>query len=153
MSPVGNQFVRGCFLVLLASVVACRATSRPQPSAPRYLVTESPIDVGRGIGLCIAVDPADQRGIWWWGPGATGCDSRSTGPGLFHADEATVSQSTGSAPLTLGFRLGTHSASRPFVDVRLVVEAGRMRAVESGERVFVQRRTTLDVPEVPVRGR
>jgi hypothetical protein len=149
-----TQFARCSFPLLLASVlVSCRATSPPRPSAPRYLVTESPIDVGLGIQLCIAVDAANQRGIWWWGPGPTGCDSRSTGPGLFHAEEATVSQSIPSGPIALGFRLGTHSATRPFIDVQLVVQGGRMRTIESGVRVFVRPRTSLDVPEAPLSGR
>jgi hypothetical protein len=154
MVRIGTPFQRGCFFSLLVSaLVACRATSQPQLSAPRYLVTESPIDVGRGIGLCIAVDPAHRDGIWWWEPGATGCDSRSTGPGLFHGDGATVAQSTPSGSFALGFRLGTHSASRQFVDVRLVVEAERMRTIESGVGVSVQRQTILDVPLLPLRGR
>jgi hypothetical protein len=139
--------------VLASPLVACRPASQPQLSAPGHVVTESPIDVGDGIRLCIAVDPAQSDGIKWWGPGSTGCDSRSTGPGLFHPDEATVSQSRPSAPITLGFRLGTHSASRPFIHVRLVVEDGRMRAVESGDHVLVRRRMSLDVPEIPVRRR
>jgi hypothetical protein len=88
MAVVRSQFARCWFFLLLAStLVACRPASQPRLSAPRYVVTESPIDVGRGIRLCIAVDPADHRGMWWWQPGATGCDSRSTGPGLFHAVE------------------------------------------------------------------
>lgn len=147
MVRIATPFPLACFLVLLAApLVACRPTSQPQLSAPRYVVTESPIDVGRGIRLCIAVDPADRRGIWWWEPGATGCDSRSTGPGLFHADGATVSRSTPSGLPALAFRVSTHSVSRPFVDVRLIVEDGQMRTVESDVRVSLQRRGTLDVP-------
>jgi hypothetical protein len=138
---------RGSLLILLTFVLfACASTSHPPA---RYLVTESPIDVGVGTGLCVAVDPADQHGIWWWQPGASGCGSRSTGPGVFHAEEATVSRPTPAGETALGFRVGTHSATRPFIEVRLVMKNGRMRALESGAEVAVQPRTVLDVPEMP----
>ena len=148
------QLRRGCLPILFVSaLVACQQRSQPGPSVPRYLVTEQAIDVGVGTGLCVAVDPSDRRGIWWWEPGQSGCASRSTGPGVFHAEEARVSQTAPGGPTALSFRLGTHSAARPFIDVRLVVEDGAMRALESGARVPVQRRQDLDVPEVPATGR
>ena len=154
MAFIVRQLRRGCLIPLLFSaLVACQSTYRSQPSAARYLVTESPIEVGVGTGLCVAVDPIDERGIWWWQPGETGCASRSTGPGVFHAEEARVSQPTPGGPTAVGFRLATHSDTRPFIDVRLVVEDATMRALESGARVSLQRRTDLDVPEVPARGR
>lgn len=133
------------FVPLTLAVIAC------QPAA-RYLVTERAIDVGDGIRLCIGVAPADKDAVWWWRPGATGCDSRSTGPGVFHAEGATVSRSTPARRTAVGFRLGTHSATRPFIDVRLVVENGRMRAVESGASVALLPRESLDLPEAPPGG-
>jgi hypothetical protein len=137
------------FPFLLAwALVACEATSPPRPTAPRYLVTAVPIDVGfGGRGLCVAVDPLDARGVWWWEPGRAGCADRSTGPGVFQADQAAVTRSGRAGPITLGFRLGTHSVTRPFVHVRLVVEHGQMRSLESGARVAIRRRSDLDVPE------
>src|SRR5687768_9132925 len=105
-------------VVVAGCLVGCRVASPPQSVTPRYQVTASPIDVGNGIRLCVAIDPADSQGVWWWGPGASGCASRSTGPGVFRADQATVSQSP---PTAVGFRLGTHSATRPFIDVRMVI--------------------------------
>lgn len=145
----------GCIVVLLASsLVACRTLPPSQPSVARFLVTGSPLDVGLGTrSLCIAVDPLDPRGVWWWGPGASGCDSRSTGPGVFHALEATVAPSTRTGPTAVSFRLQTHSAARPFIDVHLIVEDGNMRGLESGDWVALQRRNNLDLPEIPVRGR
>jgi hypothetical protein len=134
-------------ILLAAASIACQSTDL------RYLVTDKPIDVGDGIALCVAVDPTDERGIWWWTPGESGCASRSSGPSPFHAQEAKVSPTTASGSTNLSFRLGTHSASRPFIDVRLIVEAGTMRATESGAQVSVQRRKDLDVPEEPLRGR
>lgn len=135
-------------LVALA-LVGCRAHT---PVA-RYLVTESPIDVGVGTGLCLAVDPLDEHGIWWWQPGPTGCASRSTGPGVFHAAEGRVSRSTPEARTAVAFRLGTHSTTRPFVDVRLVVEDGSIRALDTGARATLQRRDDLEVPEMPAADR
>ena len=78
------------------------------PADGRYLVTSSAIDVGRGIRLCIAVDPRDPHGVWWWQPGASGCTSRSTGPTVFHADQAAVSPSARPEVTTVSFRLGLH---------------------------------------------
>jgi len=112
-------------------------------------VTARPIDIGLGAGLCIAVDPADPRGVWWWEPGDSGCARRSTGPGVFHAEDASVSQSAKSGPIGVRFRLGTHSMTRPFVDVRLVLESDELRLAESGVRVPTQRRNDLNVPGSP----
>ncbi len=114
----------------------------------RYLVTSTPLMVGlRNTGLCIAVEPRDPHGVWWWEPGASGCTSRSTGPDLFHADRGTVSRSTASDVITAAFRLQLHSAKPPsFLDVRLVVEGGGMRTLDSRARVAVHRRRDLDVP-------
>ena len=139
-------------LLIVPAFIACRSVAPSQPPAERYLVTAIPINVGEGIKLCVAVDPDDQRGIWWWMPGETGCASRSSGPAPFHAESATVSQ-TAPGSTSIGFRLGTHSAARPFIDVRLIVEHDTMRSLESHDTVSIQRRRDLDVPEVPVRGR
>jgi hypothetical protein len=120
------------------------------PSAPadgRYLVTSGSMDVGRGIRLCIAVDPRDPQGVWWWGPGATGCASRSTGPGVFHADQAAISRAAPPGVTAIAFRLGTHSLSEPRLDVRLVIEDGRLRSLDTRTTVALHRRSDLDVPE------
>ena len=145
---------RICSIALLSLVlIACRPAPPSEPSAARYLVTESPIDVGGGIRLCVAVDPVDERGVWWWGPGRTGCASRSTGPRPFHPEDGRVSRATTGGAATCEFRLGTHSRKRPFIDVRLVLENGTLRGVESGEQVAVQQWKSLDVPELPPFGR
>ena len=121
-----------------------------RPSAPahgRYLVTSSAIDVSLHIRLCVAVDPRDPQGVWWWQPGASGCRSRSTGPTVFHADRAAASPSATPAVTAVSFRLGLHSRTPTDLDVRLVVEDGRMRSLDTGAAVTVQRRNDLDVPE------
>jgi hypothetical protein len=141
-----RRLCAGALILLALGPVACRSTSDL-----RYLVTDKPIDVGNGIRLCVAVDPTDERGIWWWTPGESGCTTRSSPP--LHAQAAKVSHTTPSGPMNLSFRLGTHSGAPPFIDVRLVVGNGTMRATESGAQVSVQRRKDLDVPAEPLRGR
>jgi hypothetical protein len=99
--------------LLLVAVACCSAL------VPRYIVTTAPIDVGVRQGwLCMAVDPADPRGVCWWEPGESGCSSRSTGPGVFRAGDATVVTRTESANIEVGFRLGLHGDSTmpSFVD-------------------------------------
>jgi hypothetical protein len=137
---------RGCLFVLTVLVlVACR------PGHARYMVTATPIDVGIGTGLCLAVDPSDQHGIWWWQPGAAGCASRSTGPGVFHAAKGRVSTTVSGTPTSISFRLGTHSTTRPFIDLELLVENASIRALNTGATATLERRSTLDVPEVAPR--
>jgi len=50
---------------------------------------------------------------------------------------------------SVSFRLGTHDLTRPFLDVRLMVEDGRMRSLDTGSAGALQRRNDLDVPERP----
>jgi len=149
MAPVTvrlTHFGYGLAMLLGLVSVECGVTSGPSSSVPRYVVTARPLDIGVGAGVCIAIDPADRQGVWWWEPGGSGCASRSTGPGVFHAEDATVSQSAKSGPISIRFHLGTHSMARPIVDVRLAIERDELRVVESGARVPTQRRNDLNVP-------
>jgi catechol 2,3-dioxygenase-like lactoylglutathione lyase family enzyme len=116
----------------------------------RYLVTTSTIDISPRIRLCIAVDPGDAHGVWWWEPGASGCTSRSTGPTLFHAEDAAVSSSARPEVTAVRFRLQLHSRTPSFLDVRLAIEDGRIRSLDTGASVTLQRRSNLDLPwEMP----
>lgn len=134
-------------LVLTLAIAGCHRA--PSPSHGRYLVTSSPLDVHRGIRLCIAVDLRDPRGVWWWGPGVSGCGSRSTGPGLVDAENAAIAPAAGPGSTAIAFRIGTHDLARPFVDVRLVVDHGRMRSLDTGDAVALQHRNDLAIPERP----
>jgi hypothetical protein len=70
---------------------ACSASSDALNRPPRYIVTAAPLDIGAITQkLCIAVDPTDTHGIWWWEAGHRGCSTRSTGPDVFHAESAAV---------------------------------------------------------------
>src|SRR5688500_13556002 len=94
-------------LVLLLVGLALGACRTSAPSVPRYLVTVAPIQVldARHPGLCIAVNPADPHGVWWWEPGPSGCSSRTTGPAVFSAHHATVSARKSSGAIDVGFQL------------------------------------------------
>lgn len=149
VAPKGT--CRKLVVLIVPAAIACQSVAPSRPSVDRYLVTAVPIDVGDRIKLCVAVD-RDDKGIWWWMPGETGCASRSSGPDLFRPEGASVSQPAAGST-SISFRLGTHSAVRPFIDVRLIIEQDTMRSLESHDSVSLQRRRNLDVPEKPVRGR
>ena len=121
---------------------------------PAYLVTTAPIDLGPGPARkCVAIDPTDRRGAWWWEPGQSGCSTRSTGPGIFHADGAAVVATGASTPIDVQFRLerilGPGSTQSPFVEVHLTIQDGYVRVSGSAARVRVERRNSLDIPGVP----
>ncbi len=77
------------------NLLATRGSAGQVPAATgRYVVTATPITItGLFKALCVGVDPTDAHGVWWWEPGRSGCSSRSTGPGVFPAEDATVSRS------------------------------------------------------------
>ena len=130
------------FAVLVGLLlVACRTAA---PSVPRYIVTATPVDVvNGGFGLCIAADPTDAHGVWWWQPGPNGCASRITGPTVFRAAHARVTASTDSKSVDVGFMLPTMSGDR---DVNLVLQDSLMRVTGSDVRVLTVRRTDLEIP-------
>src|SRR5437588_12857845 len=115
-----NQLSTPMFWAIIALALqpsSVPATLRLQRSA--YVVTTDPIRIHPGPGgLCVAIDPADPTGIWWWGPGRSGCASRTTMPGprqenakglaaLFHTVNAAVSTDS-SGIVHAGFRLAMH---------------------------------------------
>ena len=126
-----------------------------KPAPARYIVTTAPLGVaGVSSGLCVAVDPTDPQGIWWWEPGRSGCSSRSTGPGVFRAEHATVTAPSQSGAVEARFRLqlivSSRSTTMPdFAEVGLVLQDGTMRAIPSAARVPTERRSDLEIPEQP----
>jgi len=132
--------------LLVATLVAFIGQSRSNVEL-RYVVTAAPLGVGVPAKLCLAVDPADVQGVWWWEPGTNGCANRSTGPGVFKADSATVSRNHGA--IEAAFRLPLHAqvGERDSIDVRLTIEGGRMRSSASAEGVAVATRRDLEIPE------
>ena len=113
--------------------------------SPRYFVTSMPLSLfGLSNHLCIAVDPTDPTGVWWWEPGASGCASRSTGPDVFPAESATVTR-TGPSSFQVRFTLQRHS-NVP-LDVRLEAQDSRMWSAATPDiSVQLLQRDNLDVP-------
>ena len=137
-------------LANLAVLLIGGATTAAQPIAP-YIVTSSPIKMHVGSpGVCVAIDPLDPHGVWWWEPGASGCATRSTV--VFHANDATVSR-PGPGLTAVEFRLSIHSIERPHVTVRLILDGYRLRSAETGSEVGVEGRQDLTLPEEVPRGR
>lgn len=144
--------LRHVLVGLMLATVACRSVPPTSARISHYIVTTAPIDVGVAhSGLCVAVDPADPQGVWWWQPGRSGCSSRSTGPGVFHATEATVVARTESAGIEARFRVPLHGGPGlpNFVEVHLTIQGRNMLAASTGARVTTERRNDLNVPEKP----
>jgi len=144
-----------CFALFGLPLVRYEPLPPEQARVLRYIVTTSPIDVGISSKVCLAIDPTDRQGVWWWEPGRSGCSSRSTGPGVFHANDAVVARRQ-SETVDVRFRLGLHvapdSARPPFIDVRLVLHDDGMLEAASGARVPTERRDNLKIPGLPTTG-
>ena len=130
------------FLCVLSLLVAGACRHAVPPAASRYITTAEPIDVGADPPLCLAVEPGNPQGVWWWQPGPSGCATRSTGPGVFPAQDAVVSSSAGA--IDVQFRLQLHVGSP--ADVHIVVRDD-VWSTAAGVRVPTARRDDLDIPE------
>ena len=130
--------------VLLLSVVLC-GCKHAQPGVPRYIVSTAPLKLLAGHpGFCVAVDPSDGQGVWWWEPGHTGCSSRSTGPGVFPAHNgAVVRAAQGATEVSFQIPLMT---SGPLA-IKLTVGQDSMLEERTGLRVQTERKASIDVPE------
>jgi hypothetical protein len=137
---------QAALMLAVLSLAACRSAS---PAHARYIVTAAPLFLLGELhtGFCVAVDPADVKGVWWWEPGRSGCTSRSTGPAVFPADAARVVRTASPNALDVSFEIQLMNASSR--QVRLEVRDDRMREAASGLEVAVARRTDLEVPEQP----
>jgi hypothetical protein len=133
--------------VLLLSVALAGCKHAP-PVVPRYIVSVTPLALlgERHPGFCIAVDPSDEKGVWWWEPGRTGCSSRSTGPAPFPAHYAAVARSAPGA-IEVSFQRPLMT-SGPLV-VKLTLRDDAMLEERTGRRVQTERKPSADVPELP----
>jgi len=137
--------------LIIACAAAVGARAQPANSEHRYLVSATPIDVGvRGPAhVCLGVDPTDRQGVWWWEAGATGCDSRSTGPAVFHADGASVTKTT--SGIQVWFRIplvtGPGFQGADHKDVTLTIRDGHLRVPATGADVATIPRKNLEIPE------
>ena len=129
---------------------------------PKYIVTTEPLSVYNGLrGLCFAIDPGDPKGLWWWGPGRTGCATRNTTSdpanasglaALFHQGDATVASLPGSGQVQAHFRLGLHGPPDLAV-VDLIADGEHMRSVQTGAQVNTRNVNMLDIPLLAPYGR
>ena len=119
-------------------------------SPPRYIVTSIPLKVidPAHPGLCIAIDPKDPKGIWWWDAGRSGCTDRSSS--TMAAGRASVTPATTGA-VHASFQVGLMSGEN--LQVRLEAFDGRIRDTISGLSVPAERRASLEVPERPPVGK
>ena len=137
------RFLAGATSVLAAaSLAACNGVLRPDG---RYLVTATPFQlIAPGHpGFCIAVDSSDTKGVWWWEPGRSGCSSRSTGPEVFRADRARVMK--GAATIDVQFEIQLMKGDP--LQLKFTADSSGIRREPTGERVTLQRRRDLDLPE------
>lgn len=134
-----SAMIRGSVACLFTFLAACA-------SPPRYIVTRTPLKVidPAHPGLCIAIDPNDPKGIWWWDAGRSGCMDRSSG--TMAAGRASVTHGT-AGRLDASFQVGLMSGRD--LQVRLEVFDGRIRDTISGSSVAVDRRASLEIPERP----
>jgi hypothetical protein len=137
----GGAFVQRVAWLLISVAAAGCATIAP----PRYLVTKAPFEfLSRHPGFCVAVDPSDPQGVWWWEPGRDGCASRSTGPVVIRGDRARVARlATGEHDVHFEIQLMTGTPLQ--VDLRLV--DAELRWVTSDVVRPVERRPDLTMPE------
>jgi hypothetical protein len=133
-------------LLVTAFLASCRSAV---PPVPRYIVTAAPLPLlcrSPNPRFCVAVDPNDPSGVWWWQPGRSGCMSRSTGPTAFPAVAAKVGRSpSGALDVSFGIQLHANSV-RP---ITLEVHEDRIRQLPSGPMASAVRRDTLEIPESP----
>jgi hypothetical protein len=132
-------------LVLSVPLAACKSAS---PALPRYIVSVKPLAFlgDRHPGFCVAVDPSDQKGIWWWEPGRSGCSSRSTGPTAFPASHAMVARAaSGATDVSFQIELMNTGPRK----VALTLRDGAMLEERTGLRVPTERKASIDVPEMP----
>ena len=137
-------------LLLVAALSGTACATRP--AAPEFIVTAEPLDVGVvGSKLCIALDVHTKDGVWWWQPGASGCDSRSTGPNLFRGESAAINtwhMARGhSAEFQLQRIMPPDATESPLAVVRIVSREGKMTAVATTATVPTVVRRDLDIPE------
>jgi hypothetical protein len=128
-------------LLLGVTAIGCHTLS---PGRSRYVVTTTPLALlQRHPGFCVAVDPADPHGVWWWEPGRSGCSSRSTGPTPFPASRASVVKASDKTEVRFEVEL---KSGNP-LQVTLTLDDDSVRREPTGERVSTERRRKLDMPE------
>jgi hypothetical protein len=150
MTRMGGRSSLVVPLMFSLVLVGCARSTR-SPDERHYVVTASPIEVGVGSGLCIALDLNDPRGVWWWQPGDD-CSKRTTGPGVFPAEQAVITRGQGAVTADVRFRVQVHGAPHAvdpaYVDVRLALKDGRLGSPGTDKWVNTITRRDLEIPEM-----
>ena len=129
----------------------CQSSSSPKP-LPRYIVTAVPLDIsGNGVGLCIAIDPVDANGVWWWQPGPSGCTTSILGPvPVMRAEGAQVNAFDNAGSIEVGFKVQLRSLTATgladYREVKLTVKDDTMQLAGSTARIATERRHDLKIP-------
>jgi hypothetical protein len=152
MARMGGRSSAAIPMMVSLVIIGCARSSRaPNESEKHYVVTGSPIEVGVGSGLCIALDLNDQRGVWWWQPGDD-CSKRTTGPGVFPAEQAAITRGEDAKTADVRFRVQVHrapdSSDPPYVEIRLALKDGRLGSPGTGAWVNTITRRDLEIPEM-----
>ena len=135
--------MRVASIILVSAALA--ACSTPAPDHPRFIVSAQPFVLfPNGPKMCVAVDPANPHGAWWWEPGKTGCASRATGPTVFPADRADVRTAADTTDVQFEIRLQSGNAA----PIKLTIAHDTIRREPSGEQVPIEHRRDLDIPEM-----
>lgn len=118
----------------------------------RYIVNVAPLLTGTGNrGLCFAVDPSQAHGVWWWQPMKGKCTSRSTGPGVFHAERSELMMLPGGA-VEFRFQIPMMPKPRdpnpPDARVLVRIEKDSMRSLTMRSSSTTTRRNDLAIPDV-----
>ena len=122
-------------LVVVALAHLCGCTAKP----PTYAVTLEPLTVGTGQ-ICLAIDEHDADHLWWWQPGRSGCNTRSTDP-LFKNKARVGFSSSGGTDIQWNHR--QYGTVRSFA---FHLEGGFFYSPATGQRVAMVERARLDVP-------
>jgi len=119
------------------------------PAAARYLVTTEPIVVGHGIEQCVALDPLSTDGVWIWGPGRTGCSTRSTGPDVIPAVGARITPLPDTRQFLVSYDLELIPSGS--IQVQLLVDDRSIRVgfSRTAQAVPIEQRQDLAIPEAP----
>ena len=143
MGACASCLVLSCFVLC-----GCQAPKKP---LPRYIVTAVPFDAaGNGTGICVAIDPVDAAGVWWWQPGPSGCSTSILGPiPVMRAEGARVNAFDDPSAIDVQFKI--QLASNTYRDIQLTVKDETMQVAGSDARLATERRHDLKIP--PAQGR
>jgi hypothetical protein len=126
-------------LLLGLSAFSCGSTAR-------YVVTASPIDaLGiRQLRFCIAVEPSNPQGVWYWHPVRSDCSTPASRSSLIQGHRAKVMLQASGA-IEASFEVPMQSGDSRQVEI--VFSDGTVRASPTGDSVATVWRQELETKE------